>query len=442
MAKLPGTEMELIEKYPASWRADHPNFGDVVKTTFAKGVISDFKKISDDPIEVESLIKVTGDWGESDYLPILFCPKKLYWDNDDALATDYNEESGFFEKAWMSFRGDDEVAVMLKEGVPVAVLAFADAVPRIGEDIVQFDCDIPFKWQTSETTSIIDFIYENENGPDGLPLKLEKEAELIYDELGPDIIGGWYQLSVTCVAELQTAIEDLTANTPFYIIFSGERKTYTVNKYWSWTNEKVNGNKRCQIHLLTVGPILYLIAAIWNSNYRTEHENGSSTELPCPSWGKVCYWQYFCVFPFAGCMPPDPPAYYNDCDGPDGHITADAEAEVAAMNFTHQTADPADLSQYEKVKAIFRIYAAIYSDKLYEETKNNPPNMDWTTTGLGLGFQLNPDPPAGFTFQWQTTNTLDTVKENIIVEDAIGMAYHIRPHTKEELQDAGMWPES
>ena len=41
---FPGTEMTVIEKYPDSRRLDHPNFGDVYKTTFAKGVITDFKR--------------------------------------------------------------------------------------------------------------------------------------------------------------------------------------------------------------------------------------------------------------------------------------------------------------------------------------------------------------------------------------------------------------
>ena len=133
---FPGTEMEVFEKYPDSRRLDHSNFGDVAKTTFAKGIISDFKV--DDPTDIAgtiySLVKVTGDWGESEFIPIFFNPKKAYWDGTGVLATDFDEETGAFKRAWMSFRGDDEVAVMLKEGVPVAIMGFADGVPRIGEN--------------------------------------------------------------------------------------------------------------------------------------------------------------------------------------------------------------------------------------------------------------------------------------------------------------------
>ena len=37
----------------------------------------------------------------------------------------------------MSFRCDDEVVVMLKDGEPAAVVGFADGVPRIGENLIR-----------------------------------------------------------------------------------------------------------------------------------------------------------------------------------------------------------------------------------------------------------------------------------------------------------------
>ena len=33
--------LEATEKYPKSFRLNHPNFGDVYRTTYAKGVIGD-----------------------------------------------------------------------------------------------------------------------------------------------------------------------------------------------------------------------------------------------------------------------------------------------------------------------------------------------------------------------------------------------------------------
>ena len=102
LGKFPGTEMEVFSKYPDSYRLDHPDYGDVAKTPYAKGVISDFKRPDvanpNDPFVVESMVKVTGDWGESDYIPLFYHPKKLYWDNPLAeppvLAQDFDVATG------------------------------------------------------------------------------------------------------------------------------------------------------------------------------------------------------------------------------------------------------------------------------------------------------------------------------------------------------------
>ena len=143
IGKFPGTEMEVFSKYPDSYRLDHPGFGDVLKTPYAKGVITDFKV--DDPTDlvgtIHSQVKVTGDWGESDWIPIFYHPKAQYWDSDNYKATDFNQKDGYFERAWMSFRKGDEVAVMIKAGVPVAVVGFADGIPRIGENILKISFD-------------------------------------------------------------------------------------------------------------------------------------------------------------------------------------------------------------------------------------------------------------------------------------------------------------
>ena len=127
-----------FEKYPNSYRIDHPDFGDVYKTTYVKGVITDFEVTSFYCFRVKSMVKVSGDWGESGYIPLFYHPKPQFWDDPNGnLATDYNAAGGYFEKAWMSFRIGDEVVVMLKEGKPVAVVGFADGVPRIGENLIK-----------------------------------------------------------------------------------------------------------------------------------------------------------------------------------------------------------------------------------------------------------------------------------------------------------------
>lgn len=182
---LPGTTIEVIKKYETDRRLDFPDFSEVCKSSFAKGVISDFKVTKEDPITVESLVKVTGEWGESEYIPLVFKPKSLYWDDETAvLATDFDEETGCFKRAWQSFRCGDEVAVMLKEDVPVAVIAFVDGAPRIGEDIVKLATPSEHStggggfWpdayvQMSRTR----FHAKGPDGPDDAPLKLLQQVD-------------------------------------------------------------------------------------------------------------------------------------------------------------------------------------------------------------------------------------------------------------------------
>jgi hypothetical protein len=198
---FPGTEMPVIEKYPGSRRLDHPNFGDVYKTTFAVGVITDFKKIQDDPIQVEPMAKVSGEWGESDYIPIFYKPKESYWDDPEGKkATDFDDEKGVHAGSWQSFRATDEVVVMLKEGVPVAIVAHADGVPRIGEDIVffggaKYSGEPRDYWVSMLNQLESEIVDEAELGPDGKPVKLEHEVKPyiggVDKTIGELTYGGW-----------------------------------------------------------------------------------------------------------------------------------------------------------------------------------------------------------------------------------------------------------
>jgi hypothetical protein len=212
-----GTRMGLFEKYADSVRLDHPDVADVRKTTYAKGVITDFKKIEDDPIQVEPMVKVTGDWGEeSDYIPILFRPKAEYWDDPEGeKAIDFDTTKGVYAGSWQSFRADDEVVVLLQDGVPVAVLGFADGLPRIGEDIVFFggatywDEPTPY-WISMLNQLKSEIVDEAELGPDGMTVGLELEVEAYEGDVDHQIdkltYGGWpggvpTAISDACYAE-------------------------------------------------------------------------------------------------------------------------------------------------------------------------------------------------------------------------------------------------
>jgi hypothetical protein len=133
---IPGTNLSVIDKYAKSLRLDHPDFGDVLKTTFAKGIITEFQGAGRN---IQSMVKVEVEGDESDFIPLFYHPKEKYWDDEagGGLAQDFDDTKGCFKKGWMSFQSGDEVAVMMQEGVPVAVVGFADGVPRIGENAVK-----------------------------------------------------------------------------------------------------------------------------------------------------------------------------------------------------------------------------------------------------------------------------------------------------------------
>ncbi len=78
--------LTAFEKYLDSWRLNHPDFGNVRACPYTIGVITDFKKVSDDPIQVISQVKVQIEgMGESDYIPLFYHPKAKYWDCVDFI---------------------------------------------------------------------------------------------------------------------------------------------------------------------------------------------------------------------------------------------------------------------------------------------------------------------------------------------------------------------
>jgi hypothetical protein len=225
--QFPNTEMQVFEKHMnketmvASRRLDHPHFANVGRTVYAKGVITDFELVSDDPIQVASRVKVKIGEGEEydEYIPLFYQPKAQYWDDENAevLATDYDEEFGCYKRAWRSFRCGDEVAVMLQseasvegELKPVAVVGFADGVPRIGEAIIKhkvtmYDGGVNYYYQ-KQGARVEYYDKTDEVGPDGVPLRLETEAmadggvEVIYDEddYYDEVDQEWYHYQWWC----------------------------------------------------------------------------------------------------------------------------------------------------------------------------------------------------------------------------------------------------
>lgn len=283
---FPGTLMEVFEKYPDSRRLDHPDVADVRKTTFAKGVITDFQQIQDDPIQLD-LVKVEIEGvGESEFIPFFFHPKALYWDGEDTedLAQGFDEEKGCFNRAWMSFRVGDEVAVMLKEGVPVGVMGFTDGVPRVGEDVVKLETQslhTPWDfedWQHPDYPSRIganwpdafarmnkaDFHDAGEKGPDDLDLKLLLEADR-YD--GPEETTGSQGIVSPEGSWTTGGPIEIDHNAPWGTYEYAEGDIYCETcgiLYWE------NGNAlltKIALWTIKVGPLLYAIYGKFRESY-------------------------------------------------------------------------------------------------------------------------------------------------------------------------------
>jgi len=162
---------------------DHPNFGSVRRTSFAKGVITDFLVEQENPFRVASMVKVrVGETETEDYIPLFYRPKEGYWDDDvqGVKATDFDQERGCFKQAWQSFRVGDEVVVLLHENQPQAVLGFYDNVPRLGEDVCRVEYQdeggdehffhIQFSHHPQPGTHVYKGLDEEARGPDGADL--------------------------------------------------------------------------------------------------------------------------------------------------------------------------------------------------------------------------------------------------------------------------------
>jgi len=455
--KFPGTELSLVEVVEKSWRLDHPNFGDVYKTTFAKGVIKDFQKSADDPIEVEPLVKVEVEGvGESEFIPLFFHPKALYWDAEDGvLAQDFDQEKGYFKRSWMSFRGDDEVVVMLKEGVPVAVLGFFDGLPRIGENILKMEDyqqrypeDYLHYLNMDRHGEEDDEVDSSEKGPDGLDLGLKKEIELVDGDpvtvvedmtYGPDLsyppwtgtywglrwcnegppLWGHFEVQNPPGDQSGLAGYEACLVSPQYDSV-GDSPDYAKQGY----SQSVETRKiKVCVFPVVVGPILYAIYVIMeNSVVVKEYCRGEAAAyMP-----EVLDWANRGSTGF----PPWDSSVPPPLTGP--------------VVSTQVLGTPDNYSDYDII-----IKAGIYTDDLLERTiasvnggdQRTASQIVWNRPYFGAplwGYEIIdwwPHAPEELVLQEELTSRFNTYYRPAIENQR----FYVRPHTKEELVEAGMW---
>ena len=364
-------DLTAIEKRPESWRLNLADFQVVYKTTFAKGTISDFQKISDVPLTVKSMVKVKGDWGESDFIPLFFCPKKKYWDSDPSLddAQDFNQDGKYYENAWRSFRGDDEVKVLLQEGVPKFVIGFVDNVPRIGEAIIKVggytyesDTEPDAYWQAPSIPrpDIVDG-----QGPDGKPLNLTEESQ--------PILGG------------SDSIDNPTA---YYWLSSGVyevRTSTTILQIMAWP--------------VIVGPIVYVFVTLATGGSGTDASYFSGDTDEWYAWMDALFLPNSDHY-----IPPPGEGVLVD---PPGVISGSSTEPINSAGIT---------------------LAGIYTKKLMDDIRTYIESIDPQAVQESSDWGT---PPEGV--QLSGGGLVP-----IIPVSMVHLFY--RPHTKEELQAAGLWP--
>ena len=432
IGKFPGTEMEVFSKYPDSYRLDHPNFKDVAKTTFAKGVISDFKV--DDPNDligtISSQVKVTGGFGESDWIPIFYHPKPQYWDDDNHKATDFNKEGGYFERAWMSFRCGDEVAVMLKEEKPVAVMGFADGIPRIGENIFKAEFETVaagkhyFLWRLFGDGAPENYPVHGMNGIDGVLNPWDGKAS------GPDNVA----LALTQKCQLLSRItvaQDYSGS-----FQSGDPGFPWHEGFYTYTR---TGNTSTHLNrwIVPIGPFMFLFSVV-------SQDGSSAQSTNAPGGGDGGGYSGWIV------TNDDPPQTIFWVNG-SMSSTSLIDIKVAVALFNQEVIDKiqppsGDISSSDYVTNQtdwwlpqgFKVCDSVEIPFKYEYYADYTPNPGWNIDfkfflyQTGSNDYYNPGRPENVPEEiWNLRNYVpkwETAK------------FLARPHTKSELQAAGMWP--
>ena len=306
---------------------------------------------------------------------------------------------------------------------PLAVMAFADGVPRIGEDVIKIVAngapDNPYYAQCS-LMSWDALLYEGkDNGSDGSPLQLVKKCELILEQ--QQVIPGDH-LHGDPIKYLDTDYYyDFEANPDNFYRGSG-KNSHTF--YWeSFTKTDDADYIIVRHYLVNIGPILYCIEFTWTYNYSGDIHEHFYTEVIDPD----LTWDDYNFYPvlFADWMA--------------GAISVNAEyAALLAEKIAEGYGTDKTIQGLYSPTSIMccAVYAAPFSDKLYEATKAvaNAPTMSSPEDCEGMKQAYE-----GFTFQEMFTNSLYTYFGANIIGSELDI--FVRPHSKAELQAAGLWPE-
>jgi hypothetical protein len=440
---FPGTDIEVVEKYAPGKRLDFPDFSSVCKTTFAKGVITEFKESeaepetlqwfervyetvwpyghtdtdfeNDDIAAIVSMVKVEIEGvGESEFIPLFYHPKAEFWDDEDprlsepVLATDFDEEQGCFKQAWQSFRVDDEVAVMLKEGVPVAVIGFADAIFQMEYDTLDGAKRI-YQWQPGlrgepdnegKGQPYGDFNVENK-GPDDLALGLKKEALLICDsektQTHVDTYSSWGQLYPDGGDYFEVTFTD----------------SFSPTRYF-------------REYFFTIGPVAYVLQMLYQKMniVKTCSHNGIDVTFTAgASHGVIDYdtnvWQYVAHFSIWSKV------YSKEIEEEAIELGATHEGKALFTSPDDINPDWDALFYAQSVPAGIDCINPVFGDGNYS-SRRGP---------LWNGWVFQPD----WSIRFGVSYLQDSDATNPDQINGSTLKIFTRPHTKAELQDCGIY---
>jgi hypothetical protein len=523
----PGTELEVTEKYPLSRRLDFPAFSDVCKTSFVKGTITDFQRpehippadriaagnpyidLEGDPFKVESMVKVrTEEAGDSDFIPIFYHPREDFWDDPvgDVKAQDYDQEKGFFKKAWMSFRVGDEVVVMVQEGVAKAVLGFADGMPRIGEDVFSLEV----------SGAVNSGYWGGNNGALATnpylisPSKAQESvADAGWSTTNPCFTGGW-TLPDKDPADLDYKLLQQAEKASSAIEVQNNDKDqpfprWQLVDYFPWDPggfyptgrlhfRSIENVYRCKVTvwIVVVGPIVYAIYGASEDvsaryTYYIAHSEEGGDSDGSPIWlgpyvpvipneynqTLEAFWQWTWPPEGGGWGKTQWDEWYNFWyveRAERGHPTGNPPTWSYELDPRHPNNPEVYPPEGQRHK-YFMVKAGIYSPELVEAIKasvsSGSPSMacghgpegtfawDWGGGYSQVGYvppiDMWPNAPADLVEQRGLTWFLNSAYQSEPgcvdlspldgYETPEGIDFYYRPHTKEELQAVGMWPE-
>lgn len=386
-------------------RLDHADFEDVSRTIYAVGTVTDVEKDADDPMTAKSRVKVKiGDGDPSGFIPIFFHPKNLYWDGPGGIkATDYDVDEKLFKRAWMSFRYGDEVAVLLRADPtnvlePYAAVAFADGVPRIGENCLKI---------TYPNTSVIKALPPGaypagDTGPDGLDLKLVTDCERLVE--GETVAQITFTIPVSCGDTYGNFNQNIYQLGRWFWILTFTRYLWFADVYaknYNWIYR----------YLIPIGPILFVLRT---NTRKTDLGSGFSAPYVYSSSNEQ--------------EGPQLPGYGSE---EDAQAACNAEQAILAAATTHEPlytpqtiwggVSTPDEVIIQGAITLFQVYAAINNEDAQAAARN-----------------LSQWPPAGFIAQWNGLGA--AIGFDDVAEAQLDLGIKVRPHTKAELQAADMWP--